>query len=56
MTGESSNNSVCGNDHQGPVWSNIGILGGLFDVFDTNNANTFIQVIVGTIGIYFISF
>ena len=48
--------SVCGDYYQRPIWSNIGILYGLFDVFDTNIINTFIQIIFDTIGMYFRSF
>ena len=48
--------SVCGDNYQRPIWSNIGILCGLFDVFDTNIINTFVQITFGTIEMYFRSF
>ena len=48
--------SVCSDNYQHPISTNIGILYGLFDVFCTNNINTFIQIIFGTIGMYFITF
>ena len=51
-----NNNSVCGNDYQHPIWSDIGILYDLFDVFVTNIIDTFVQGIFGTIEMDFISF
>ena len=56
MTGELCHNSACGDNCQRPIWSNIGILYGVFDVFHTIIINTFIQIIFGTIGMHFRSF